>query len=117
MGWRPSLAGWRPSPVGWRPSLVAIKAQTFWSCGLLHFGGTPVEGVPIGPRHPWTWTWELLSEMEVSTVSGAIEMDFANYALSHRCPLLSIEQEIPPVVSPWKCSGSELATSCGLLGT
>ena len=70
----------------------------------------PLKKADVGPIHilhlfggsfgGWTFATQLLNEMEVDIVSGSIEVDFKaarSYALSHRCPLLSAERELPPM--------------------
>ena len=59
---------------------------------VLHFFG--------GAWGGWSYACQLLAEKDVPIISGCIEVDFTaprQYALSHRCPLLSAAQELPPL--------------------
>ena len=59
---------------------------------VLHFFG--------GAWGGWGYACQPLAEKDVPIIAGCVEVDFTatrQYALSHRCPLLSATQELPPL--------------------
>ena len=70
---------------------LPLKKADVGAIRILHLFG--------GSWGGWSYAAQTLNEMEVPMVSGSIEVGFKaarSYSLSHRCPLLSAEQELPP---------------------